>query len=484
MFVRLVDWLLTLGTLVGFLVLGWWAVYQSPDNAETLQFSLQQKAEIAVRTTGQVWASVEMDGQRAIIRGSAPSLEALEAVEKALLFADGAGGFVFGGVTVAEQIDEIVDISPYVWTATKTDDGRIILTGYVPAQSIRESIVADAELIAPGKIEDRLQIGTGAPQGNWQGAARLGLQQLAFIDTGMARMDDSRLTVSGIAMDDEARIRVSADVANIAMPFTGHPEIIGSSLWAAKHEPDGLMLTGKIATEEERAQITEIAQEFYSGNVIDEMVVTDQDYQGWMDGVELGLPHFSKFTSGEMDFNPEGGGFTFNGEASGSTLVYLREDLAMLTGPYSAEIKAEIVQVAVEEIAGIDFSADAKAGCQTAFDAVLVSNKVYFASGNSVITRESGVSLDKLMAVSLQCDSELIFELGGHTDNQGERTFNVWLSQERAQAVADYMTERGFEARRLFAVGHGPDIPAASNATQSGRAANRRIEFVVKDGNE
>jgi len=83
------------------------------------------------------------------------------------------------------------------------------------------------------------------------------------------------------------------------------------------------------------------------------------------------------------------------------------------------------------------------------------------------------------MAVAGQCAPDLFFELGGHTDNLGDPAFNVFLSESRAQAVADYMTSRGFTGDRLSVVGYGPDQPVADNATPDGRAANRRLEFKV-----
>ena len=488
MFVRILDWLLALGSLAGFALLGLWAVYQSPSNAQSLEQSLQHQAESVLYATGQDWAKVEMDGQRATLSGVAPSPEALERARLTVLESEGAGGFIFGGVTVIEDgIASIADlpvISPYVWTATKTDDARIILTGHVPSEDIRSDILSDAELIAPGNVEDRTRLGSGQPDGDWQRVARIGLRQFDLIETGYARLSDTRLAVSGIAMNDAARIQASAEVANIAAPYSGHPAIRGASLWSASHDARGLLLTGRISTEDERAEIVAMAAQYYSGEVIDEMTVADQNHDGWMDGVRLGLPHFTQFQSGEMGFAPESVGFTFEGEASGSTLSYLAEDMGKLTGPYGVVLKAETVQVEVAELEGIDFSGDSKLACQAGFDAVLAGNKVYFASGNAEITRESGITLDKLMAVAAQCDEALVFELGGHTDNQGERAFNVWLSLERAKAVSGYMTSGGITATRLTAIGHGPDIPAADNSTWNGRAQNRRIEFTVKDGNE
>ena len=65
--------------------------------------------------------------------------------------------------------------------------------------------------------------------------------------------------------------------------------------------------------------------------------------------MRLGLPHFSQFETGEMEFQPEGQGFKFEGEATSSTLQFLREDMAELESGYAVAIQAEPVTVALDE---------------------------------------------------------------------------------------------------------------------------------------
>ena len=71
------------------------------------------------------------------------------------------------------------------------------------------------------------------------------------------------------------------------------------------------------------------------------------------------------------------------------------------------------------------------------------------------------------------------FEVIGHTDAMGPRPANVSLSLARAQAVKAYLSGKGLPVDSLTASGMGPDQPVASNATEEGRARNRRIEFRV-----
>ena len=71
------------------------------------------------------------------------------------------------------------------------------------------------------------------------------------------------------------------------------------------------------------------------------------------------------------------------------------------------------------------------------------------------------------------------FEVAGHTDSGGQPSFNLRLSQQRADAVRDYLVLVGVPADRVAAVGYGEDFPVARNATPEGRALNRRVEIVV-----
>jgi outer membrane protein OmpA-like peptidoglycan-associated protein len=70
-------------------------------------------------------------------------------------------------------------------------------------------------------------------------------------------------------------------------------------------------------------------------------------------------------------------------------------------------------------------------------------------------------------------------KVSGYTDNVGAPAFNLDLSQRRAQAVADVLREQGFRTTQLAVSGFGEDNPVASNATETGRRLNRRIELLI-----
>jgi len=101
---------------------------------------------------------------------------------------------------------------------------------------------------------------------------------------------------------------------------------------------------------------------------------------------------------------------------------------------------------------------------------------VNFESGSAALTPDSYSVLDKVV-LSLQAYPEVRVEIRGHTDSQGPASFNMKLSQKRAESVRQYLINSGIDPARLVASGVGEDEPVASNSTPEGRAQNRRIEF-------
>lgn len=80
----------------------------------------------------------------------------------------------------------------------------------------------------------------------------------------------------------------------------------------------------------------------------------------------------------------------------------------------------------------------------------------------------------------LQQDPALRLAVQGHTDNAGSLAHNQQLSEGRAQAVVAALTQAGIAPGRLLAAGFGQTRPLADNATETGRAQNRRVELVKR----
>ncbi len=106
---------------------------------------------------------------------------------------------------------------------------------------------------------------------------------------------------------------------------------------------------------------------------------------------------------------------------------------------------------------------------------------LHFETGVSQInlTQEERLEIKKIGEYLTKVDGSKLL-IVGHTDNKGKRDMNVKLSKERAEFVKDYFVKNGFLASTIETVGEGPNEPIASNATEEGRAKNRRVTVTIK----
>lgn len=117
-------------------------------------------------------------------------------------------------------------------------------------------------------------------------------------------------------------------------------------------------------------------------------------------------------------------------------------------------------------------------GEQRLIDDTLGSRIVEFESGSTTLTPLGLGILDDMAAVLRRIGDKPVV-ITGHTDNVGNPTANLALSNERAEAVKQYLIGRNIDAARLSTTGKGDADPIASNDNEEGRTRNRRIEFTL-----
>ena len=103
---------------------------------------------------------------------------------------------------------------------------------------------------------------------------------------------------------------------------------------------------------------------------------------------------------------------------------------------------------------------------------------IFFEFNSATIRKKSAPTLDEAARIFREFP-DIRVEISGHTDNVGEREYNVDLSRRRTEAVKQYLIDHGVAAERITTRGAGPGEPRADNATGAGRARNRRIEFKI-----
>ena len=109
---------------------------------------------------------------------------------------------------------------------------------------------------------------------------------------------------------------------------------------------------------------------------------------------------------------------------------------------------------------------------------IVVLKGVNFAFNSTELTPQSKGILDEWVT-RIKGDKTIRVEVAGHTDSVGSDAYNQKLSEGRAKSVVDYFVSQGVSADRLKAVGYGKTKPVASNATDEGRAQNRRVELHI-----
>jgi outer membrane protein OmpA-like peptidoglycan-associated protein len=158
---------------------------------------------------------------------------------------------------------------------------------------------------------------------------------------------------------------------------------------------------------------------------------------------------------------------------------------------YSLKFSKKDHFTAHHTISTMDLEANDTMNYTATLDKIIVNktyklSKIFYEYNSAKLTNESEATLDTLYAL-LKENPDLTIELSAHTDSIGSASYNMDLSQRRAQSCADYLIAKGLDGTRITPVGYGFAQPVAPNTigkkdNPEGRALNRRTEFKVLDG--
>ncbi|MCI5113974.1 MAG: OmpA family protein, partial [Candidatus Electrothrix sp. AX1] len=124
-----------------------------------------------------------------------------------------------------------------------------------------------------------------------------------------------------------------------------------------------------------------------------------------------------------------------------------------------------------QDIAGLDTDRDGQV------DDTIILSGVNFTVGTARLTQEARDSLTVTAELLKRHAINRRFEVAGYTDSRGRPSRNQEISEQRAEAVRNFLITQGVAADMLISRGYGEDNPIASNSTQTGRAMNRRVEL-------
>jgi OmpA-OmpF porin, OOP family len=366
------------------------------------------------------------------------------------------------------------------WSALAGIQGDVILEGRVPGADVRDQLMSAAAQLFDGRgIVDRMEIVDVSSQ-KWARAAIAGLTQLARLRLGRAEIVDQTLRLEGEARDVAAQAAVrdalgrevpEGYAAREAVAVRSDAVIAAEELArrtaeeSAKKRAAAEVEARRRAEEEARRQAEEEARraaEAAEARARAEAEARRRAEEEMRQRLAEEARRAAEAAARERD----------EAEAKQRAEAEARRqaEAAARQARQAAALKA------AEEQARKDAEAEA---CQKVLRTVSSEGVIHFARASAELDRSSLPTLRRLAQAAEACPDVMI-EIEGHTDAEGTDDRNQLLSERRAQAVADYLAERGVPAERMKAVGYGASRPVAANDTRESMARNRRIEFTVK----
>lgn len=145
-----------------------------------------------------------------------------------------------------------------------------------------------------------------------------------------------------------------------------------------------------------------------------------------------------------------------------------------------AELARKEAELATEQAASLQRRLERLQLRQTDRGVVVTLGDVTFSTGKAELAPDSRRNLESVVEL-LQSEPSRRIRIEGHTDDRGEASLNLKLSENRASAVRDALVKLGVDSQRITILGLGEDFPIADNATEEGRQQNRRVDVILLD---
>lgn len=234
---------------------------------------------------------------------------------------------------------------------------------------------------------------------------------------------------------------------------------------------DRAEVTGQLASAQEKHRLIEALGAVFGPDKVAEQVQIDTSLApaGWMDRLVQMLP---RLKGGDVKLALEGDHLQLDSSALPEAARFsLSDEVTRVFPDFRSEGLWDRAMAALSTLKP-GFGAE---------DLVQALNQstIRFASGSATLTADNADLLAQAATALRAAPAGTRVEVGGHSDNSGDAAANETLSRARAEAVVAALVAQGVPADRLQARGYGASQPIADNATEEGRARNRRMTFTV-----
>ncbi|HVG49503.1 MAG TPA: OmpA family protein, partial [Rubellimicrobium sp.] len=377
-------------------------------------------------------------------------------------------------------------IAPFTLRA-RIEDGKFAFDACsADSEEARDAILAAALAAgAEGPLDCRL--GLGSPSPDWGTAAAQGIAALHALGDGTLTLSDADMAlVAAPATQAELFDRVAGELegslpevfaleAERPVPVASDtPQ--GPPEFTATLSADGqVRLQGRI----EDGRMGSLARAFAQARFGAEDVTVatrpglDGLPSGWSMRVLAGIEALSRLSDGTVTVTPDA--ITVAGRTGHKAA---RDEIAARAIETLGPDASLQIQVAYDEALDPLAALPTPEECLAKITAVTDAAKITFDPGSLSISSQGQPVIEAIAEILRSCP-DLRLRISGYTDSQGREESNLDLSQGRAEAVLDALRAERVPVAGFQAQGYGEASPIASNETEAGREANRRIEFTL-----
>lgn len=353
-------------------------------------------------------------------------------------------------------------------------------------EKARARIVAAGVAAGMDALTIDCTIGLGVPTPSWGAAAEAGIAAVTALGSATITFSDADVTlVADPTVPQDTYDRVVGELqTNLPGVFSLNATLTKAVAGAAQGpaeftatlapETHRVELRGRLADEQQRAAVDSFARaEFGSTRVYIATRLDAELPDGWPVRVLAGLKALAQLDNGSLRVRADS--VEIKGVAGSQQA---RDRISQILSDKLGQGKTFKVDVVYDRQLDPLAALPTPKECISRVNAVLARQKITFTPGSAEVDAASSQVMADIAGALKGCKAVPI-EIGGYTDAQGSEEGNRTLSQARAEAVLLALQGRQVDVTAMRAKGYGEADPIGDNTTETGREANRRIEFVL-----